>query len=168
MQQGRARFACLARRAVTVEYARHHTSRVPDLLAPQTAASPTSLLSATAAKTAAGASKNAPGASKTPLATSIRASQASPQSAPRPKNRAQASPEAPRHHFDMRRSRFAHQLEHRETTYDDLKARRHRWRMMSGRLALTASRTKTTPHCLNSIDAHIPRLATASRREPHK
>jgi hypothetical protein len=59
------------------------------------------------------------------------------------------------HHFDVRRSRFAHQLERREATADDLKARRDRWRMIAHRLALTASHTKTTSHRLNPIDAHI-------------
>jgi hypothetical protein len=62
------------------------------------------------------------------------------------------------------RGRFAHRLEHRETTYDDLKARPDRWRMMPDRLAFTASRAETTPHRLNPIDAHI--RATRHRFTP--
>lgn len=74
-------------------------------------------------------------------------------------------PEAPRRHLDVRRSRFAHQLAHRETTCDDdLKARRDRWRMMLNRFVLTASRAKLTPHRLNPIDAHM--RATRHRFTP--
>ena len=68
------------------------------------------------------------------------------------------------HHFDVRRSRFAHQLEHGETTADDLKARRHRWRMILARLALMASGAKTTPHGSNPIDEHM--CATRRRFTP--
>jgi hypothetical protein len=77
-------------------------------------------------------------------------------------------PQAPRHHFDVGRGRFAHQREQREAILDDLKARRDRRRMMPGRLALTASRAKNTPHRLNPIDGTYARLAAASRREPHR
>jgi hypothetical protein len=64
-------------------------------------------------------------------------------------------PRTPRHHFNVRRGRFAHQLEHRETTSDALKARRDRWGMMPIHLALTASRARTTPQRLNPIEGHM-------------
>lgn len=64
----------------------------------------------------------------------------------------------------MRRGRFAHQLEQREATADDLKARRDRLRMMRDRFAPSSSRAKTTPQHLNPIDAHI--RATRHRFTP--
>lgn len=81
-----------------------------------------------------------------------------------PKNRAPASPAGPRASFRGARSRFAHRLEQREVTAGDLKARRDRWRMIRRRLALTASRAKTTWHGSNPIDAHI--RATRRRFTP--
>lgn len=73
-------------------------------------------------------------------------------------------PEAPRHHFDVLRGRFAYQLEQRQTTVHDLKARGDRWRMIIERLTLTASRAKTIPRRLNPIDAHM--RATRRRFTP--
>ena len=130
---------------------------------------PGSLLSAPAAKTAARVSKTAPGASQTAPGTSIRVSQASPQSAPRPKNRAQASPGSPQASFRRAPGPFRAPARAARNHPRRLKARRHRWGMIPVHLALTASRAKTTPQRLNPIDAHMRgRLATASRRGPHK
>jgi hypothetical protein len=73
-------------------------------------------------------------------------------------------PQAPGHHFEVRRSRFAYRLEQRENILDDLKARSDRRRMMRGRLALTALRAQTAPHRLNPIEAHM--RATRRRFTP--